>query len=63
MWRWRYETLEGREVGYSGEYPNQGDAETWLGESWRDLLAEGIDRVTMLEDDRVVYGPMSLHPQ
>jgi hypothetical protein len=29
---------------------------------WRDLLGEGIDAVSLFEDGRLVYGPMSLHP-
>jgi hypothetical protein len=33
-----------------------------VGETWRDLLAAGIDAVTLYEGDRLVYGPMSLHP-
>jgi hypothetical protein len=28
---------------------------------WRELLEDGVDAVTLLEGDRVVYGPMSLH--
>lgn len=64
-WTWRYEDAAGHAVE-SGEAPQQGfptqaDAETWLGETWRELAAGGIDQVTLLEDDTVVYGPMSLH--
>jgi hypothetical protein len=44
-------------------FPNQAEAETWVGEVWRDLLDEGIDAVTLVEDGRRVYGPMSLHPK
>ena len=44
-------------------FPAQADAESWIGEVWRDLLDHGVDAVTLLEGDRVVYGPMSLHPQ
>jgi hypothetical protein len=43
-------------------FPSQSEAETWLGEVWRDLLERGLDSVTLLEDGRVVYGPMSLRP-
>ena len=43
-------------------FPSQSDAETWLGESWQDLLGHGVEQVHLLEDGRVVYGPMSLHP-
>ncbi len=40
----------------------QGDAETWLGEQWRNLLDAGVDQVSLLEDGRCEYGPMNLHP-
>ena len=45
----------------AGGFPSQGEAETWVGEVWRELLAEGIDAVSLLEEGRLVYGPMSLH--
>ncbi len=38
----------------------QGDAETWLGETWRELAAAGVVAVTLVDDGRDVYGPMSL---
>jgi hypothetical protein len=43
-------------------FTSQGDAESWLGENWRLLLAAGVDQVTLMEEARVEYGPMSLHP-
>jgi hypothetical protein len=43
-------------------FPTQSDAESWLGEEWRTLLAGGIARVTLQEGDRTVYGPMNLDP-
>ena len=46
----------------AGGFPTQAEAETWIGEAWRDLLDDGIDAVTLYEDQRLVYGPMSLHP-
>jgi len=63
-WSWRMETADGADLpGVAGErFPNQADAESWIGEAWQDLLGQGVDAVTLLEDDRVVYGPMSLHP-
>jgi hypothetical protein len=64
VWHWRLEDAEGNEVT-SGEgsprFPSQSDAESWVGEVWRDLADEGVDQVTLLEGDREVYGPMSLH--
>jgi hypothetical protein len=65
-WTWRYEKNDGAVVS-SADLPeaifaSQGDAESWLGENWRGLLEVGVDQVTLLEDDREEYGPMSLHP-
>jgi hypothetical protein len=64
-WRWRLEDSSGNEVtsevaGTHG-FPSQSDAESWVGEMWRDLLEDGVDAVTLFEGDRLVYGPMSLH--
>ena len=65
-WTWRYEKTDGAVVS-SGDLPeaifaSQCDAESWLVENWRGLLEAGLDQVTLLEDDRKEYGPMSLHP-
>lgn len=63
---WRYESLDGSTVTTAGlpqeRFPTQADAESWIGESWKELLDGGVDQVTLLEGDRTVYGPMSLHP-
>jgi hypothetical protein len=68
-WRWRFEDQSGSEVsqgeggtasGATG-FPSQSDAESWIGEVWRDLVDDGVDQVTLFEGDREVYGPMSLH--
>lgn len=66
-WTWRYHSDQGVPIPESAAqpaegFPTQAEAETWVGEVWRDLLAEGIDSVTLYEDERLVYGPMSLHP-
>jgi hypothetical protein len=45
-----------------GSFPSQADAETFIGESWRELLAAGVDQVSLFDGDRKVYGPMSLQP-
>ena len=50
----------GAAEGVTG-FPSQSDAESWIGEVWRDLLDDGVDQVTLFEADREVYGPMSLH--
>jgi hypothetical protein len=66
-WTWRYEDGNGADVDVAvaptGEpFPTQSDAETWLGENWRELLSAGVEQVSLLEAGRVVYGPMSLKP-
>jgi len=68
-WHWRFEDATGAEVsppegGTASEatgFPSQSDAESWIGEVWRDLVEEGVEQVTLFEADREVYGPMSLH--
>lgn len=65
-WWWRLEDKAGAEVSVSDElegqrFTTQADAESWVGEIWSDLASEGVDQVTLLEHERVVYGPMSLH--
>jgi hypothetical protein len=66
-WSWRYEKADGT-VAEARELPketfgSQSDAESWLGENWRGLLAAGVDQVSLLDESRVSYGPMSLHPE
>jgi hypothetical protein len=41
-------------------FPSQSDAETWLGEQWRELAEAGVEAVTLAHEGAVVYGPMSL---
>ncbi|MGZ4492921.1 MAG: hypothetical protein ACXVXA_18865 [Nocardioidaceae bacterium] len=64
-WHWRLEDRDGNEVtgaaGTGQSFPSQSDAESWVGEVWRDLLDDGVDAVRLFEGDREVYGPMSLH--
>ena len=66
-WTWRYERADGAVVNGAGLqeaiFASQGDAESWLGENWRALLEAGVDQVSLLDDDRKEYGPMSLHPE
>ncbi|MFJ9828529.1 hypothetical protein ACIRSU_29780 [Streptomyces sp. NPDC101160] len=62
-WTWRFEKSDGSEVTPSvapEEFTTQGDAESWLGENWRDLLDGGADQVTLSEDGAKIYGPMPL---
>lgn len=63
-WIWRYEGSDGAEVTRPAAeaFPSKADAESWLGETWRDLLDCGVAQVTLLEDGRIEYGPMPLTP-
>jgi hypothetical protein len=59
--RWRYQGLDGREApGPDIAFDDQNDAEEWLGREWPGLLADGVEAVTLLDGEGVVYGPMSL---
>jgi hypothetical protein len=61
-WTWRLEAADGTPVTgpAAPAHPNQSDAESWLGEQWRELAEAGVAQVTLLEGGTEVYGPMSL---
>ena len=64
-WTWRIENEAGAPVSLDYEIPgfsSQSDAESWLGEVWRALADAGATQVTLVDDGRDVYGPMSLLP-
>jgi hypothetical protein len=65
-WTWRVERSDGSDVELDFDVPDfaaQGDAESWLGELWREMAEAGAEQVTLVEDGRVVYGPMSLQAE
>jgi hypothetical protein len=57
-WRWVPDRTPEDEVGLDRKFPTQGEAESWLGEFYPDLLEAGVGAVTLFEEDRSVYGPM-----
>ena len=61
-WSWRLEDTQGTELSKpsSPAHPNQSDAESWLGEHYRELAEAGVAQATLFDGDRKVYGPMSL---
>lgn len=61
-WHWipDREPVDGPMIGKT--FPTQGEAETWLGEYYPDLVRAGVAAVSLYEADRLVYGPMSLEP-
>ena len=61
-WTWRYENGDGQPVDGPGEaFTSQADAESWVGQTWRDLLTAGATTAILVEDERVEY-KMSLLP-
>ena len=62
-WTWVYESASGIEAGRSEPFESRGDAESWVGEAYGELLEQGVDQVRLLDGETEVYGPMSLHPQ
>jgi hypothetical protein len=61
-WTWQYEDAQGGAVdGPQEAFPSQADAESWVGQIWRELLDKGITVVVLHEDERPEYR-MSLLP-
>jgi hypothetical protein len=65
-WTWRYESAAGEQVSPAEApaiepFSTRSDAESWLGENYRELLSAGVDQVTLLQDGTASY-TMSLHP-
>jgi hypothetical protein len=61
-WTWRCEGADGTVVsGPEETFASQSDAESWLGQHWRDLVASGAANATLFDDERVEYR-MSLAP-
>jgi hypothetical protein len=57
-WSWRYQDADGNPLPPPEDdesFGAKGDAESWLGETWRSLLAAGVAQVVLAEDDRVEY--------
>ena len=61
-WTWRLEAEDGSPLAEpeSPGHANQSDAESWLGETWRELADAGVAQATLLDGETIVYGPMSL---
>ncbi|MCQ8774703.1 MULTISPECIES: hypothetical protein [Streptomyces] len=57
-WLWRFEKADGTETSPAvepEEFTTQGDAESWIGEVWKELLDGGAEQVTLFEDDAEIY--------
>ncbi len=60
-WTWTLETAAGDVIRRSEKFESRGDAESWIGEAFGDLVADGVDQVRLFDGDEEIYGPMSLH--
>ena len=61
-WTWTFETSSGDVTGRSETFESRGDAESWVGEAFGDLVEQGVDQVRLFDGETEIYGPMSLHP-
>ena len=62
-WTWRFETAEGTETTPAvapEEFTTQGDAESRIGEYWKDLLEGGTEQVRLSDDNGQELYTMSL---
>ena len=57
-----YTLAELEDEGLLHRFEDQAAAEEWLAIFYGDLLEHGVAEVSLYEEDRLIYGPMSLHP-
>lgn len=62
-WHWVADRRSVAAPALDERFPTQGEAETWLGETYPDLLDAGVRAVSLYEADRRVYGPMGLEAE
>lgn len=58
-WTWEYDP-DNTEAEQPGNFSSQSDAESWLGEAWRNLAESGVAGVSLMHEGTHVYGPMPL---
>jgi hypothetical protein len=55
-WTWKLEDADGNAIETpDSDLGSQGDAESWLGERWREFAEQGAAAAILLEDGRQVY--------
>ncbi|KOY59372.1 MULTISPECIES: hypothetical protein [unclassified Streptomyces] len=62
-WTWRFEKADGSETSPAvepEEFTTQGDAESWIGEVWKELLEGGTEQVKLSDDNGTELYTMSL---
>jgi hypothetical protein len=61
---WAWEMLDGDEVlrsPISPTFTSRFDAESWLGESWRELAEQGVGAVRLVHQGQPMAPPLALH--
>lgn len=55
-WTWTFEDADGNHIDSPEDsHSNQGDAESWIGVEWRNMVDNGAAVAILKEDDRVEY--------
>jgi hypothetical protein len=63
MFSWRYVDGSGSDAGTSESFAGRDEAETWLGDAWRELLERGVHEVELIDvNQNVALYRMSLAP-
>jgi len=62
-WTWAFENSAGDVTGRSETFESRGDAESWVGEAFGELVEQGVDQVRLFDGETEIYGPMSLHAE
>lgn len=62
-WEWQLLDAEDRVLDrpLSPAFTNRFDAEAWVGETWRDLAAQGVAAAQLLHDASPVGATIPLH--
>lgn len=62
-WQWVLADDAGIVIGPAPvAFADQQSAEDWLGDSFEDLQDQGVGMVSLVDGERIVYGPMYLAP-
>ena len=67
-WTWIYQNEDGSPstvlpaCATLESFPSREDAESFIGDTFQDLLNGGVEAVTLYDGDTEIFGPMSLKP-
>lgn len=54
-WQLQPADVAGDTANADQRFPSQSDAESWLGENWRELAAAGVVQVVLMDGEGSVY--------